>query len=306
MFHHQLMLVIAILLSSITICYGVVFAYQLGGGFFIGTLLALMAISFNLLEFTCSFYARVQLQNNNLALALVITVPVALGIVFSLFANTWVISNQYSEYRAKLVSDSEQYKAWIRKKQDIEQQISEYQKLGLNESVIVGNIQDIDSKIDNLLSQTAYNSANLSSGQSVGEITADCSNNNFYFKKYCGALGPLKKEKSGLLKRLETLDVVKQLKKALDDMGDPPTPKEAEIPAVASISQLTGVDGDYLISLINVFFAFFNEFGAILAWYLISNIKQPIPKMAVRDAPEDFQVSEKLAGNPQLKESKKK
>jgi hypothetical protein len=267
----QLVLLAALLLSFTTAVYGVMFSFELAGALLVGILLSFMTVSFNVLEFSTAYYARIFFVERRLLAAIVSLFFILSGVLFSVTANSWVIAGKHSDYEKSKAMGTHEYESWRIRVESLEQKISDVQSLGLSRDGLEASIYDAKSKMESLLNQRAYNSNNRYSGQAVGQITNNCVGDGYYFDKYCADYQKLADSLDESMASLETLNKLPVLQNTLAGLyDDPPENKGGGSAGIQSISMVLNVDSDYLSSFLHVFIALFNELGAIFAWFLVS------------------------------------
>jgi len=274
--NRQIILTASIILSTVTVIYGIVFSFQLGGNIFIGLLLSAMMLGFNILEFTMIYYIAIFIKDKMLLPIIFGIFIVITGILFSIFSNIWVVSNSYSDYKSLRNAQSERYKAWEMQKNRIEQQISEISQKGISNN-LDSEISSLSKKVDLELAKQTYNSQNRRTGKTVGQITNRCTTENYYSRNYCTDIINNLHELSELNGMKKDLNKKSSLVRAVEELyKNPPTAIESHAPGISSITEITNLTAEKIIAMINLMFAICNEIGAIFGWYILGYTKKRI------------------------------
>lgn len=284
--NRQVIFIASILLSIVTVIYGIVFSYQLGGNIFVGTLIAAMMLGFNILEFTMIYYIAIFINDKVLMPIIFGIFIVITGISFSVFSNIWVVSNSYNTYKSDRILQGQAYKAWLSKQNRLAEEITEIEKVYIPKN-LTEQKDLLNNSITQALNKTAYNSQNQNTGKTVGDITNNCSLNNYYSGKYCKSINDLQKNSN----ELDALQQVVNKKKALIEAQEKhyqstPTPTDSHAPGIVTITNITGLSGDKIISLINLLFALVNEIGAIFGWYILGYTKSRLTEKVTPNVPK--------------------
>jgi len=230
-------------IAVISACLSLFFGWQLGDSVIDSIIYAIMFMVISVIEFAMPRLVIEAYLKSLRAYFFSTLVVLLVTILLSIAASFGWQSQQLAQYERQARMESDAYRSWQQRRDTLQ--------AALDNTPVVNTLSleseqiQLQSEVNRMLGQTAYNSNNQSTGRSVEKMTSNCTKESWYNRQYCEKINALQAKLSHLDSQLVFAHTRQQLMQKLDEVNNAmPTNAsvESQLPAIVNISTAFGLD----------------------------------------------------------------
>ena len=230
---------IAVISASLSLFFG----WRLGDSVIDSIVYATMFTVISVIEFAMPRLI-IEAYTKNLSAYFFSTLAVLLVTIrLSIAASFGWQSQQLAQYERQARLESDAYQSWQQRRGTL--QVALDNTPIVNTPSLKSEQLQLQREVNRILSQTAYNSNNRSTGRSVNQMTFNCTKDSWYSRQYCSKIHALRATLTQIDSQLVFAHTRQQLMRQLDEVNNAmPTNAsvDSQLPAIANVSTAFDLD----------------------------------------------------------------